>query len=145
MKVKTMVRFEQEVEVEVDMDDIIAAIGDFPEGQDLPWILSGVTRVHSFLRRVSDEQIAAMNDRQKAIIRDALVAQAIRFGAPAPTPVFKPGDRVRYHPIIGEGHDGKHYIVRELGELGPHQVAWLDGKNGAVAIEALSPAPWGVP
>lgn len=47
---------------------------------------------------------------------------------------------VRYHPIIGREHDGKVYTVRDVGNLSGRSVAWLDGKRGCVATEALSPA-----
>ena len=51
------------------------------------------------------------------------------------------GDKVHYHPIIGEPHDGKVYTVRDLGTLpSGHSVAWLAGKSGCVSINALSPA-----
>lgn len=50
------------------------------------------------------------------------------------------GALVHYSPIIGETHDGKVYTVKCLGELAGRQVAWLHGKSGCVAIEAISPA-----
>jgi NTP pyrophosphatase (non-canonical NTP hydrolase) len=52
-----------------------------------------------------------------------------------------PGARAHYHPIIGEAHDGKVYAVLDVGHVGNGRpVAWLVGKSGCVAIEALSPA-----
>lgn len=52
---------------------------------------------------------------------------------------FAIGDIVRYHPIIGEGHDGRLYTVRDIGALGHGEiVAWLNGKPGCVALKALS-------
>lgn len=52
----------------------------------------------------------------------------------------KVGDRVMYHPVIGEPHDGKVYQVREVGELQSREpVAWLEGKAGCVSRHALSP------
>ena len=55
---------------------------------------------------------------------------------------FTVGQIVRFHPIIGGRHDNRKYQVRELGELCGRKVAWLHGKPGCVAIEALSiPAP----
>ena len=45
---------------------------------------------------------------------------------------------VRYHPVIGGPHDGRVYRVRTLGRLNDEPVAWLDGKAGCVALEALS-------
>lgn len=52
-----------------------------------------------------------------------------------------PGQLVRYHPIIGEDHDGKVYTVREMGNIpsARRPVAWLFEKRGCVMLEALSP------
>lgn len=51
----------------------------------------------------------------------------------------KAGMRVRYHPIIGREHDGRLYEVQSVGALpGKRDVAWLKGKRGCVAVEALS-------
>lgn len=46
--------------------------------------------------------------------------------------------KVRFHPIIGGKHDGNIYTVRGTGQLFGRGVAWLDGKSGCVAVEALS-------
>jgi hypothetical protein len=52
---------------------------------------------------------------------------------------FSVGDAVRYHPIIGEDHDGKVYTIRLVQFLDDHrQVAFLNEKSGYVAIEAVS-------
>ena len=53
---------------------------------------------------------------------------------------FYLGQIVRFHPIIGLKHDGKRYQIRALGAMygGGPTVAWLVGKSGAVALEALS-------
>ena len=51
------------------------------------------------------------------------------------------GQKVRYHPIIGGPHDDKIYQIRTLGSLASGtDVAWLLGKSGCVAVEALSQA-----
>lgn len=51
------------------------------------------------------------------------------------------GDSVRYHPIIGRADDGRTYEVRALGEISDGRpVAWLVGKAGCVALNALSKA-----
>jgi hypothetical protein len=59
------------------------------------------------------------------------------------TPAFKVGDRVHYHRIIGEPHDGKEYEIYavdpDLGGSG-QAVAWLKGKSGCVSMAALSAA-----
>lgn len=52
---------------------------------------------------------------------------------------FPPGSVVRYHPIIGGPPVAEVYRVRELGELsGGRVVAWIYGKSGCVALDALS-------
>ena len=56
---------------------------------------------------------------------------------------FKVGDRVHYHTIIGEPHDGKVYQIWALEpNLGGNKqaVAWLVGKSGCVSQQALSAA-----
>ncbi len=53
---------------------------------------------------------------------------------------LRPGVMVRYHPIIGEAHDGEIYQVRATAlPLNGTPIAWLYDKSGAVAVEALSP------
>lgn len=55
---------------------------------------------------------------------------------------IKVGSLVRYHPIIGESHDGKVYEVCHVGSIPsspePESVAWLKGKAGCVSMDALS-------
>ena len=55
---------------------------------------------------------------------------------------FKVGDKVHYHPIIGEAHDGKVYEIRHVDRIpsAKKPVAWLVGKAGCVCVEALSKA-----
>jgi hypothetical protein len=49
------------------------------------------------------------------------------------------GDVIRYHPVIGEPDNGRDYTVRATGTMpSGHDVAWLDGKAGCVAVEALT-------
>ena len=51
------------------------------------------------------------------------------------------GMMVRYHPVIGEGHDGETYEVRHVGKLcSGHDVVWLKGKSGCVSVDAISTA-----
>lgn len=55
------------------------------------------------------------------------------------TTEYKQGDLVRYHPVIGEPHDGKVYQVRAVGKLGHGEtVVWLAGKAGCVTPLALT-------
>ena len=30
---------------------------------------------------------------------------------------FEVGDQVHYHPVIGEGHDGRVYTIRWVGDI----------------------------
>lgn len=56
---------------------------------------------------------------------------------------FNVGDRVHYHTIIGEPHDGKVYEVYAVDpNLGgsKQSVAWLKGKSGCVSQQALAAA-----
>lgn len=48
------------------------------------------------------------------------------------------GQKVRFHPIIGGKHDGNIYTVHSIGDLHGRHVAWLEGKAGCVAVDALS-------
>ncbi len=51
----------------------------------------------------------------------------------------QPGQRVRYHPIMGGPHDGQVYTVTHKNLLnGARPVAWLEGKSGCVSVHALS-------
>lgn len=57
---------------------------------------------------------------------------------------FKVGDKVFYHPIIGEPHDGKMYEIWALDpDLGGSKqaVAFLRDKSGCVSQQALSLCP----
>ena len=56
-----------------------------------------------------------------------------------PRPTILEGMEVHYHPAIGGPHDGKVYTVKFIDTLsGGQLVAWLSGKTGCVAIQALS-------
>lgn len=56
--------------------------------------------------------------------------------------MFRTGDKVRYHAVIGGKHDGATYTVRGVGALPSGEaVAWLSRKRGCVAMRALSAAP----
>ncbi|MDD5531278.1 MAG: hypothetical protein PHC52_00645 [Syntrophales bacterium] len=61
------------------------------------------------------------------------------FFAFAHPPEIRPGVMVHYHPIIGGEADGKVYEVLHADKLtNGHHVAWLKGKPGFVAVEALT-------
>jgi hypothetical protein len=52
---------------------------------------------------------------------------------------MKIGDRVFYSPIIGDKPvDTQTYKICRVGEVCGTSVAWLRGKAGCVAIEALT-------
>lgn len=51
------------------------------------------------------------------------------------------GALVHYHPVIGEPHNGKTYIVRAVEWRGQQGCVWLKGKAGFVALEALTLVP----
>jgi hypothetical protein len=48
------------------------------------------------------------------------------------------GMKVRYHPTIGRGDDGKVYVVQDKGMLSGEPVVWLEGKAGCVSVYAVS-------
>lgn len=61
------------------------------------------------------------------------------FFAFAKPSMIRPGVLVHYHPIIGKESDGKTYEVLHTDKLSNGRpVAWIKGKAGCVAIEALS-------
>ena len=54
---------------------------------------------------------------------------------------MKVGDFVFYSSIIGNKPDTDQcYEITKIGEVCGSTVAWLKGKSGCVAIEALTPA-----
>lgn len=56
------------------------------------------------------------------------------------------GDLCRFHPIIGLKHDGRAYRITGFTTLGHGQrCAFLDGKSGCVALDALSVPAAGLP
>lgn len=76
---KTKVWVETEVEVDVPVDAMIAAIKELDEPASVDMAKSGISSCYSFLRRVPDEIIAKMNDKQRELIRNALTEQAARY------------------------------------------------------------------
>lgn len=89
MRIKTFVNFGQEVEVEIGMGDIRSALAECfvtvtadRLGEEVPSI-SDVTRalntVATFLKALTDQQIAEFNDTQRKVIHDFLAEQAARY------------------------------------------------------------------
>jgi len=84
MKVKTWVEFEQEVDVEVSIADVMSAISELAESDQAPMIRDCISSVHRTLNRVPDERIAEMTTQQREIIFKALREQAYRFAVKPP-------------------------------------------------------------
>lgn len=82
MRVKTWVEVEQEVEVEVSIAEMFSAIAALTGDDRPPFILNAVNTCYAVLRGVPAEAIAAMNDKQRGIIRAALLDQADRYDLP---------------------------------------------------------------
>lgn len=79
MKVKTWVEFSEEVEVEVSVEDMVAAFSDFPEPNET-W-LRIINRLASLLNRLPDDEIAKWKLTHQELIADFLMKQATRFEA----------------------------------------------------------------
>ncbi len=79
MMVKAWVEFEQEVEVEVSIADVMSSIAELAQGDQEPMLIDCITRVHRVLKEVPQERIDAMSDKQRSIIHDAFIVQASRF------------------------------------------------------------------
>jgi hypothetical protein len=86
MKVKKWVEFEKEIDV--GMEDILAAIAEDPDSRRS--CLRGVNNFYMFMQAVSAEVIATMTDFERVTISKFLRDQAERFenvvgsGTPAP-------------------------------------------------------------
>lgn len=53
------------------------------------------------------------------------------------------GEVVDYHSVIGEDATETGKVVKHVGELPSGEpVAWLFGKRGCVAMDALTPKHW---
>jgi len=81
--VRTHVWVETEVEVDVPVESIIDAIMELETPDRVDMATTGISSCYAFLRRVPDEIIAAMNDKQRGIIGAALKEQAERYAAPS--------------------------------------------------------------
>jgi hypothetical protein len=77
MKVKTFVQIEQEVEVDVTMDDIRAAMVD--EIGTVSAALQLVNRCATSLKAVSDDMIGEMNNAQRELVANFMREQANRY------------------------------------------------------------------
>ena len=79
---KAKVWIETEVEVEVGVSDMIAALCDMPEPEKLGLALSGLSTCLGYLKKLPDSLVAEMNDKQREIIVATLEEQEARYKAP---------------------------------------------------------------
>lgn len=79
MKVKTWVQFEQEVDVEVSIADVMSSIASLNESDQLPMVLDCISSVTRVLRNIRTEHIGCMNEKQRELIGTALRAEADRY------------------------------------------------------------------
>ncbi len=56
----------------------------------------------------------------------------------SPAQCWRIGDDCNYHSRIGGPVTTTGHRIKEIGVLGGRTVAWITGKTGCVAIEALS-------
>ena len=115
MRVTTWVDLSEEVEVDVSAEDIRCAMSEaFDEAKPDPHnektpgistILRALNSMATFLNGLTDEHIARMEPRQRAITREFLVKQSARFteasprpapdAVPQPSPAAPPADPAR--------------------------------------------------
>jgi predicted ATPase len=82
MRVKTWVETSQEVEVEVSIAEVMSSISALAEDDQPHMLLDCISAVWRVLQGVPDARIAAMTDRQREIIGNALRTEAARFMPP---------------------------------------------------------------
>ena len=73
---------ETEVEVEVGVSDMIAALCDLPEPKKLGQALSGLSTCLGYIKKLPDAMLAELNDKQREIIVSTLEEQAARYKTP---------------------------------------------------------------
>lgn len=79
---KAKVWIETEVEVDVGVSDMIAALCDMPEPEKLGLALSGISTCLGYMKKLPDSLVAEMNEKQRGIIVATLEEQAARYKAP---------------------------------------------------------------
>jgi len=79
---KARVWVETEVEVDVGVSDMIAALCDMPEPEKLGMALNGLSTCLGYLKKLPDTLVAEMNDKQRGIIVATLEEQAARYKTP---------------------------------------------------------------
>lgn len=79
---KAKVWIETEVEVDVGVSDMIAALCDMPEPEKLGLALSGISTCLGYMKKLPDALVAEINDKQREIIVAILEEQAARYKAP---------------------------------------------------------------
>ena len=81
MKVKTFIEYSDEVEVDIDREDLVAAFRESPDPGET-W-LTVLNRFGFALRAIPDATIAALTEGQRRTIATFLTEQAHRFEEPA--------------------------------------------------------------
>ena len=82
MRVKTWVETSQEVEVEVSIADVMSSIRELAEDDQPSMLLDCISSVWRVLKEIPDARIAAMTDKQREIIGNALRVEAARYMPP---------------------------------------------------------------
>ena len=78
MRVPTIISIpDQEVEVSVSMEDIVAAIRE--ETGSFMHVLQGINDFAQFFKAIPDEMIVGFGEAQRNLIADFLHEQSIRF------------------------------------------------------------------
>lgn len=86
MKASVWVDFSKEIEVEVSLDELFAAVKDLPEPQSVTELLTCLNRLYGFSKRVPNGIIAMLNDKQRDLIYQGLMEQAVRYLVPSAAP-----------------------------------------------------------
>ena len=89
MKIRKWVDMGQEVEIEIGSDDIRCALAEafsrdtdtLGEEPDRGSILRTFNSIGAYFKALNDEQIAALNPQQRAVVLKFLKAQVARFEA----------------------------------------------------------------
>lgn len=80
MKIEKQAEVVVDVEVDVTLEDITAAIWESTDRQ--PEVLRSILNCHRFFKAIPDEVVAGMNDKQKQTIFTAMTEQVQRFAVP---------------------------------------------------------------
>lgn len=81
MKVSKWVEHSSEVEIDLGMEDIRAAIAESLSSHNPHDVNGSLNTVGTFLRAFTDEQISALSPKVREIVRVFLSEAAMRFSA----------------------------------------------------------------